>query len=212
MRRRETEALLTVLAERTCLELASDSCILGTKIAITVLRSKGLRAVPMPVGVVVINRVFADRLAASRTLDGAGESADEWGAAGAWMIHVGHREDIGPVTGGWDGHLVALVENRYLLDVSAGQFSRPTKNIAATPFWMPVERPFLRGERGLVVRGKQGEIFRYTPEPENESFLTAPSWTGYRIRVAGERVEARRTIPQPANDHALDFVTFSVSA
>lgn len=69
----------------------------------------------------------------------------------------------------YNGHLVALVAERYLLDLSADQFAEKIK-LPICPFWTEVGRGFVRGEAAIGFEVEGGE-FRYYPNPTDKDWV-----------------------------------------
>lgn len=96
-----------------------DSCVLSTRVAIEVLKRHGISARPLPVRVKAFNALANSLLLAERWEE-MKTNSDAWSRA----IGYDNRE-----IGKFNGHLVAYVEEQYLVDLSISQISRPEKNL-----------------------------------------------------------------------------------
>jgi hypothetical protein len=189
------EAAVEVLTQDTrprMLEVAlPSSCILATKIAVEACRGIGLRARPLPVRAHVFNPTWVERVKAGHVLTPDKETVKEWLRAGAHRVTVGfHGEEeralVTPHANGspgWNGHLVAIIEESVLLDLALDQTTRPAHDmhvepVAARP---PRElfRTFVRGEAPL-----EGTVGRctvaYEARPEEKGYLASPDWADRR--------------------------------
>jgi hypothetical protein len=99
------------------------SCIAATRIGLEVLRAFGVVGYPTPVTVAAFNR--AGWLAFQREPD---QPVTESDIPNAWAVGIVGTGAVDQQTGSWDGHLVLHV-NRYLVDLSADQLSRPQRNL-----------------------------------------------------------------------------------
>ena len=103
------------------------------------------------------------------TIDSWYEESDQ-----VWGIGLGMSE-IPAEAGNWSGHLVALVENKYLLDLSIDQASRPERGLLLEPFFIEVPSGFMQGS-GISVTTSQGAELQYWARPADKSFLQAGDW------------------------------------
>lgn len=162
--------------------VAPDSCILSTKVAIEVLAAFGYKAKPVPVVCVVQNRVFVE--AEAQGFDLAATPHSGW-PEGAYSVGLGFWEDEGKA-----GHLIATVEDEILLDMSLDQASRPHMNIRlhASAFAMPSD--FLEPGGGNPVYEAHGAHVMYRVDWSHGQWWTrSPNWgkrdEGHRRFLAG---------------------------
>ena len=142
--------------------VAINNCILSTRLAIDALQQLGIRARALAC------QVFAISPKRVAHLKRGGKVTP--GAPG-WSVAVGYGS-TGP---GWDGHLVTVVRDKTVFDVSAKQFSRPRydMDIDATIFEAP--DGFLEG--GHITIGHHGSIIGYHAQPKRKDYATAADWT-----------------------------------
>ena len=85
----------------------------------------------------------------------------------AWSVGTGgtDRSD----SSGWDGHALAYIPSKaggrsaWIVDPSAGQFSRPSSGLTVTPLYAPVPNDFLSGVACPVPTAFGGLILRHNP-------------------------------------------------
>lgn len=144
-----------------------DHCILFTRIAVDVCRQRGVRARPLPVSVEI-------------TTDADPEALVLLGVEG--RIPEGAPEDF------WDGHLVAILESRLLVDLSIDSISRPDLGVEPEPFMTEVPQEFASGGTvDLVVRGGRA---RYHAHPERKDYRDLPAWQPGPQRKVAEMADA----------------------
>lgn len=102
-----------------------DCCIESTVAALDFLRARGVACRELSVQVMAFNaaawKLYRN---GSRVQESAADRAT-WDMLGAWSVGIGFIDTPTPKPGRFAGHLVALVEERWLLDLSIQQASRP---------------------------------------------------------------------------------------
>jgi hypothetical protein len=102
----------------------ASSCIESAAAAIDVLRASGVWVQVLAVTVLVFN-ALGWQLHGQGILPGLSPiEMAVWSLYDAWSAGIGTLTDV-PGLGVYGGHLVALVENRWLLDLAIDQASRP---------------------------------------------------------------------------------------
>ncbi len=105
---------------------------------------------------------------------------------GGFEGHLGFEPSGALSPGDWNGHLVALIENRALLDLTLDSMIAPDVGLYPGPLVAPVDANFAKGQTTtLEVDG--GIEVTYTPHPENREFLTLEDWS--------DRPERERVLP-----------------
>ena len=171
---------LVEVGRPTILEIADEnSCIFSTRLAVDYLQSKGILAEPMAVSLVAYSPEFV------RRADELGSMPDQqltqqWfeESPAVWSVGVGVPEKASSTSAGWEGHLVAIVEGRYLLDLSADQVSRPEKQMLVKPFFCELalqQESFLSGGT-LSVFSKQHALLLYHARLNDRSYAQAADW------------------------------------
>jgi hypothetical protein len=149
-----------------------DCCIGATRIAVDLLGSHlHMRIRPLVTQAEILNPalVARDRLPEDR------QEYAAWQAEfGAHWISLGAR-DAPPRPGGWPGHLVAVLADRCLVDLSLPQANRPKHGIRLPPLVIGVDGEFLSGRerRNITVNGC---LVSYQGFPSDRTFSSAPDW------------------------------------
>lgn len=195
---RQYERLLKQIVSRVDTLLPTGpvgACILGSKVVIEVVRQAGGQARPLPVKVAAYSPEYARRLKAGRD-PRTEDNLLEWRQAGAIGVKIGHGQPL-PIEAAvdwqaaedpWDGHLVALVDERYMVDITIGQVSARAP-IPAKPFWLEVPREFVReGATVVLVDDATGTRLDYTSDPDNKDYLRGAAWADMAIRYDGRQV------------------------
>jgi hypothetical protein len=150
----------------------SDCCIAATRITIEVLKKFHFKDVkPLVVEANVFNETYLKK---GRTPKDH-EEAQAWLAEGAWQVVVGDKtvQTDYPIT--WPGHLVAVVNGKYMVDLSITQATRPHKNINLSPIASIVPEDFVKNQ------DKCGLMFNdclvvYVSYPKDVSYQRARDW------------------------------------
>lgn len=187
MTNRQIERLLDrmvveIPAELTRIGYTRRTCILHTRYAVDTLRDLGLRARPFTTRVMVGNaewRRIAEQI-------GRWPQADEW-TDEAWCVGVGFGADPRDERPGYDGHVIAVVNDRWALDLTIDQANRPQYGIELSPHYWPATPAFLRGDEPAQFLVGEGSHVHYDAMPDDREFLHTPDW---RL-TTGDSVAAR---------------------
>lgn len=161
--------------------IVANHCILATRIAFELLKHYDIRTRAVPVTVAVFNAAAERRIASLGRLPKDVAEMNEWAKEdGSWSVGVtGHATPTD--ANSWVGHLIALAmpnasegSDGVLVDLSAPQFSRPSRQIEIPPLTQTVPGSFLAGEP-CVLR-VNGCIARYVYTPELQPWTNAPDW------------------------------------
>lgn len=118
-----------------------NCCIAATRIVIDALKKLHFKEVrPLVVEANVFNEVYVKK---GRTPQSQ-EEAEAWRDEGAWQVVLGDRSQT--LEGQWPGHLVVLINERYMLDIAVFQASRPQKQINLGPIFTTVPDDFVKHE------------------------------------------------------------------
>jgi hypothetical protein len=146
-----------LVARRSALARATggeiDHCILFTRMAVDVCRKRGIRAKALPVSVEI-------------TADADSEVLILLGIKGQKPKDA--PDDF------WDGHLVAILDHRLLLDLSIDSIARPEIGVEPEPFVAEVSPDFATG--GTVDLPVHGGRARYRAQPERKGYRDLPAW------------------------------------
>jgi hypothetical protein len=158
-------------------------CIEATAATLDVLRAGGVRARELPVTVMVFNAA-GWRLQGQDILPGR-SPVDEtvWRLQGACSVGIGTLCDV-PRPGHYGGHLAVLVEERWLLDVSIDQASRPEDGVNLTPLLADITPSQLELD-GEVIPQVDGSVvvYRLNPTPWAGAYRRMRAWTDKRQRA-----------------------------
>jgi len=148
-----------------------DTCILHTRATCDALRAMGVTVRPLTCRLVVANAAYG-RLA--NELKRMPTTEDLAAHPEAHNLGVG----FGRVRGdrGYDGHVIAVVDGRWGLDLTLDQANRPLKNIALEPHYFAATREFLRGDEPFAMRMNDCYV-QYVAVPDDRGFLHAADWT-----------------------------------
>jgi hypothetical protein len=156
------------------------SCIGATRITIDVLRRFGVtaRACPVTLRVCNFDPVHPETVPADKRS----------------MYAIGAGSTLPPMhkRGGWDGHLVAIVENQWLVDASFKQVDHPEIGIhVEEPILLaPIPPWFIDERRGPLVgqTPDTGCWLIYEQDPKNRGFERGGDWRGNHLRPVIETI------------------------
>lgn len=151
-----------------------DSCIASTRITVEVFSRLGFKAMPLPCQVQVYNNKFREIFEREKHWP-TKEEMEKWVTQGAWGIGIGFGDHKGE---GYLGHLVAIVENRYLIDSSIDQAERPHKEIFFPAILVAeINRDFRRGKEKHTIINDRGTVMVYELKIKDRKWETSPDWT-----------------------------------
>jgi len=184
MKRKKNDRLLLALGEMrdrippllTEMGFQRDRCILHTRVACLALGELGFRARPLACKVLVANQAWLDL---REELGRPPLTVAEMEGTEAWSLGIGHgRPDNGRP--GYDGHVVAIAEERYALDLTIDQATREQRGIVPLPGVFPAPKQFLTG-KGSMGGITNGTYLEYEAMPDDRGFLHAGDW--WRVRA-----------------------------
>jgi len=164
------EAIVTVSPSILVRKYKEDCCIAATRILIEVLKKLHFRNIkPLVVEANIFNEVYCTK---GRPPESE-EEAKAWLEEGAWQVVVGDRQTIIPNK--WPGHLVVILEDKYMIDLSMFQASRPQKKINMAPICTVVPENFVKGgdKCGLMFNNC---MITYSPFLKDQSYQKAKDW------------------------------------
>lgn len=163
---------LTAITRSAALEVCRvDSCIASTRILTSVLDYFGYPSEPLPCRAVVWTSLGFEQAEANVPFE-------QW-PEGAWSVGV---SGTGKTTGKrWDGHLVAMVADRWLIDPSADQFTRPQRGMNVG---LVVVDAAEWGDRSRLHcwRRPDGLVVGYSLMPNPGGWRDSPDWRQGRYR------------------------------
>jgi hypothetical protein len=158
-------------------------CLNATRVFVDTMRLFGMRARPLSVGISVSNSAARELMEEPRDTElPRSELVELMDRRGAWVILAGEAHPQWPDLNArdpaaWDGHLVAICEERVLVDASFSQFSRPAKGM---PFerglCVPLPTAALAQGEAVFRSGDCTAQVRYRFRPEDSSFRKFPGY------------------------------------
>lgn len=164
------------------------SCIATTRVLIPVFTYFGVTARPLPVSVAVWNPAAWEMFVAQQPFD-------TW-PDDAWSVGIDGSGDP-TKEGGWDGHLVALVEIggwQWLADGSLDQLSRPAKGIELEPVALRLTEGWDGAPQSYIA--KNGLRLVYREMRAEGEWRQANDWKGRKSmfsRTSGAVIRRLRT-------------------
>jgi hypothetical protein len=170
------------------------SCIYAAKIAVGVLEYFGFQARPLTVRLRLVNAAYWSRWEAGG-FEPIEESDEWWDVSGAYSVVI--DSDLSPKPGAWNGHLVAIAEEQFLIDLSLSCFARPERRLYSQPIVEEIhDSSFLQGNTCWAIESGQGSRLMYEAKPGDQSYLH-PNIVPDRLPLARQRT-ARRAISDTA--------------
>jgi hypothetical protein len=173
-----------------------DCCLNVTRIGLECLRELGLGAEPLSVRCMAMNRQYRQTV---QRLGRPPSSFDE-AETGAWCVALEPDRDNlqwGPAVlqgqpTGWAGHLVVIAQKRWLVDCSAGQMSRPERDIHVPQIVVTeVSDKFTRKGRQHFLSLRNGGVLIYQKK-EDESYAAMPGFQQSTHNIEAAREILRR--------------------
>jgi hypothetical protein len=174
---------------------APAECLLYTRIVVEAARRLGLDAYPLAVRYVL----YPPGWETSKVVVALGTTAAERAASGAtWLEPAGSAER-------WPGHVLAVVDRRWLVDPTLDQANRycPALELAPFAYRVPDAREAERWQRGratATITTTDGTTMRLDARPRDRSFRAEPAWTrdDLALVVAGAVLAVRQRTAHPS--------------
>lgn len=179
-------------------DVIRESCIASTKITQEVLRAIGVHSRPLVVSVNIFNQPMARRLAAGQ-VPIPGNAGRWFEEDGSWSVGVAHDAD--PQPGAFSAHMTLIADNRFLVDSSLDQMSRPHRGINLAPVVIrfatsEAAAKFTQG--GAANRegteNDEGTVIIYEAHPNDRSYRDSNDWKKWQERYAEEVAKASRVM------------------
>lgn len=179
-----------VLNER----FAPNRCLNAARICLDVMGAFNVRALPLSVGMSAFNREYFERFTKRGGFPNDDAELDVWLAAGAWALGIDTRaERTDARRNAWGGHLVALVQDEWIVDGASIQFNRPEKGIVFPDVFVGhVERAFTRGRLPAVFSSAEGACVNYRARLDDRSYQTCAGFLATPENTAAAEEIARR--------------------
>lgn len=168
----------------------ANSCVATVRVTIDVLKYFGVLAKPVPVRVFILNAAAA-RIAEEQgmeELQRVVQVQEPSDVGGPWTLGLGHDDG----TPGAGHVVVAIVQERTMLDLSLDQASRPLKNLKFEPLVATVDNP-----AWFTVAGEQ--VAYEIPQTDGNAALLYTHAEGHRYRQSPnwDRVSGGDTLVIP---------------
>ena len=151
----------------------ANACIVATRVAVEVLRACNIRAQPLPVHVEVFNAAAAAHVEAGRSHLVKSDPA-------AWSARLGFTGET-QADGLLDAHVVAVVQDEMLVDLTLDQCTAPERGVLLSPgVFYGLPKGFTNGGRQSYPVN-DGCVVVYEAHPEEKTFFSTPDWTD-RVR------------------------------
>lgn len=150
----------------------ANACIPTTRIVVAALNSLGTQSRAMSVETHVIN---AQYLAAveqlGRPFRDLAEATEWHRTKGVFSYGIGAKD----APGRWPGHLVVIVRQRALLDLTIAQADNPEYGMVLAPMFGNVSGRFLNGHDPAMFRNNGCQV-TYEGRPRDRSYEETPNW------------------------------------
>ncbi len=153
-------------------------CVNATRVCLEVMRAFHVRAEPLSVDALAVNRAWlALTTSLGRDLGHGPETAEEtrlFQKAGAWAVGFDTEpRSTDNAKNVWPGHLVAIVQKEWIVDAAAIQMSRPHKHIAIPDVFVGhAPKAFLKGKSQTAFESGEGARLVYQARLEDRSWET----------------------------------------
>lgn len=164
---------------------SADTCILTTRVICETARYFGVPVKPVAVNVMVHNAAAARLLAEA-------VPTDQWPPE-AWSLGVA---GTGAIAGrAWDGHLIGVGVvggDRFLVDGSADQLSRPGKGIDVAPLTIRMPQGYRDIPAGewMLVGNQAAVTVAYRRMATPGQWRRSPDWVGKKAAAAAMTARA----------------------
>jgi hypothetical protein len=149
-----------------------DSCIPTTRVLVAALESLGIKARPLSVSASVINAQYVAAVEQlGRPFQDKAEAMEWHRSKGVFSYGIGAKD----APGTWRGHLVAVVRQRVLVDLTIGQANHPEHDMVLSPMFGDVSGRFLNGHAQAIMDNNSCHVI-YEALPGDRSYEATPNW------------------------------------
>ena len=150
----------------------SNSCIPTTRVLVAALENLGIKARPLSVRATVINGQYIAAVEElGRPFRDKAEAMVWHRSKGVFSYGIGAKA----APGTWQGHLVAVVRQRVLVDLTIGQADHPEHDMVLSPMFCDVSGRFLNGHEQATF-GNNGCRVLYEALPGDRGYQATPNW------------------------------------
>ena len=187
----------------------SHACIGAAQIVRAVARAHGLDTIIVPTRVAVWNSVWIDFVGLNGRPPSTRTESESLLNAGGWCVAIGAgypddreaRFGYSAERGSYNGHLVAVVEGRWLVDPTLGQTADAARGLVTGPLVAEIgSSAFLLGIAHFASRFRWGTHpqvhVTYEAVPEDQSYRATPAWRAPGLGLLARRAaKIARTVP-----------------
>jgi hypothetical protein len=149
-----------------------NSCIPTTRVVIGALEGLGIKARPLSVRTNVINERYLTAVEElGRPFRDKAEAMEWHRSRGVFSYGIGAKHAAGT----WPGHLVAVVRERVLLDLTIGQANHPEYDMVLSPIFGEVSGRFLNGNHPASMDNNGCRVI-YEAMPRDRGYELTPNW------------------------------------
>jgi hypothetical protein len=170
--------------------------VTATRVVYDVLTKLHFKVKPLAVEARVYNPMYTQKLRPPEN----DEEANKWLDEGCWSVILG---DLVPKAANkWPGHLVAIINDVCIMDLTIVQAYRPDKNLMVNPVFAEVNEAFIQGD---IQRGVTNNdcLIVYQAVPYNQDWLKAKDWIDKKAleNIEKDILEEIRLRKYPAKKH-----------
>lgn len=144
--------------------------VTATRVIYDVLTKLHFKVKPLAVEARVYNPLYTQKMRPPEN----DEEANKWLEEGCWSVILG---DLVPkAVNKWPGHLVAIINDACIMDLTIVQAYRPDKNVIVNPVFAEINEAFIQGDLQRGVTNNDCLIV-YQGIPYNQDWLKAKDWS-----------------------------------
>ena len=183
--------------------ISGGACLNMTAVTLELARRFKVKAAPLSVSFEARNAAYEDFVARFGRAPTTTDNVE-----GAWAV-IGGCAKPKVENGAWQGHLVAILDGRWIVDLSIGQAYRPERGIHMPSVLVgPVSNKFLRGEERASTSNDVGATLHYAAVLGDRSYLNLPGFQLHdRNRATADTIEGmmRRLLEHGSGESSVCF-------
>ena len=163
--------------------------VTATRVIYDVLTKLHFKVKPLAVEARVYNPLYTQKMRPPEN----DEEANKWLEEGCWSVILG---DLVPkAVNKWPGHLVAIINDACIMDLTIVQAYRPDKNVIVNPVFAEINEAFIQGDlqRGVI---NNDCLIVYQGVPYNQDWLKAKDWNNKKAVEELEKDIVQRMRPK----------------
>lgn len=158
--------------------LNPDSCVLATRVFVDVLHALGERGVDGMVAQAIVMSPSAAEHSRMHGCDAGADACPDLGERPMAVLGWNPDADARGLKQAWSGHLVAVVQRQWLVDLSLPQVHRPELGLECdAPLIVELPRAFFKGRRRADLHAVGGMRLLYNVVPDARAeWRESPDW------------------------------------